>query len=99
MRLRGRAFGSATPRGGTPLGDIKRSFANLCRIMGLDGVTPQTLRHTAAVWMAESGIPMPVIAQYLGHRDGRITQRVYARYSPDYMACCTNAIEEMEKRA
>ena len=33
--------------------------------------------------MAEAGVPMSVIAQYLGHSDSRLTERVYAQYSPE----------------
>jgi integrase len=50
------------------------------------------MRHTAAVWMAEAGVPMPVIAQYLGHTDSRITERVYARFSPDYLRGAADAL-------
>jgi integrase len=50
------------------------------------------LRHTAAVWMAEAGIPMAEIAQYLGHSDDRITSRVYARYGPDHLRKAAAAI-------
>ncbi len=43
------------------------------------------LRHTAAVLMAESGVPMSEISQYLGHNSTETTERVYARYSPEYL--------------
>jgi integrase len=43
------------------------------------------LRHTAAVLMAESAVPMSEISQYLGHNSTETTERVYARYSPDYL--------------
>lgn len=56
-------------------------------------MSPQFLRHTAAVWMAEAKPPMAEIAQYLGHEDDRITQRVYARYSPDYLRQAAAALE------
>jgi len=56
-------------------------------------VTPHVLRHTAAVWMAESGVPMPQIAQYLGHADSRVTERVYARFSPTYLRGAADALE------
>lgn len=78
--------------GGRKVGSIKRGFASACRRAGLEDVTPHTLRHTAAVWMAERGVPMTVIAQYLGHSDDRITQRVYARYSPDYLREAASAL-------
>jgi integrase len=47
--------------------------------------TPHMLRHSAAVWMAEAGKPMSMIGQYLGHTDSRITEKVYARFSPDFL--------------
>ena len=64
---------------------IKKAFGRAVAKCGWDDVTPHTLRHTAAVWMAEAGVPMSEIAQYLGHADSRVTERVYARYSPDYL--------------
>ena len=64
---------------------VKRAFSAACKRAKLEAVTPHVLRHTAASWMAEAGIPMPEIAQYLGHSDSRITERVYARYSPSYL--------------
>lgn len=73
--------------------NIKKGFAAAARRADLLDVSPHVLRHTAAVWMAEAGVPMPVIAQYLGHRDDRITQRVYARFSPDYLAGAAAALE------
>jgi integrase len=48
--------------------------------------------RTAAVWMAEAGVPMPEIAQCLGHRNSRTTERVYARYSPDYLQGAARAL-------
>lgn len=71
--------------GGKKVGSVKRAFAAACARAGVEDVTPHVLRHTAAVWMAEAGVPMAEIAQYLGHADDRITQRVYARFSPDYL--------------
>lgn len=54
--------------------------------------TPHMLRHSAAVWMAEAGQPMSVIAQYLGHTDSRITERVYARFSPAFLKGASEAL-------
>jgi integrase len=76
-----------------PVRSVKRAFAAACMRARLEGVTPHTLRHTAAVWMAQGGRLMPEIAQYLGHGDDRITQRVYARYSPDYLRAAARALE------
>lgn len=70
---------------GRPVKGIKTGFNAACKAAGLAGVTPHVLRHTAAVHMAEAGVPMAEIAQYLGHGDSRITERVYARFSPDHL--------------
>jgi integrase len=42
--------------------------------------------------MAEAGVSMPEIAHYLGHSNSRTTERVYARYSPDYLQGAARAL-------
>lgn len=79
--------------GGKPVGSVKKAFARACREAELDGVTPHVLRHTAAVWMAEAGVTMPEIARYLGHSDSRLTERVYAKFSPGFLARAAQALE------
>lgn len=64
---------------------IKKGFAAACRRAGVKA-TPHMLRHSAAVWMAEAGTPMSQIARFLGHTDSAITERVYARFSPTFLA-------------
>lgn len=61
---------------------VKRSLAKAAEKAGLEAVTAHVFRHSAARWQAEAGIPMSQIASYLGHSDDRVTQRVYAKYSP-----------------
>jgi integrase len=73
--------------------DIKHGFSLTANRAGLKGVHPHVLRHTAAVWMAEDGVPMSEIAQYLGHTSTRVTERVYARYSPEYLKKSANSLE------
>lgn len=71
--------------GGQPVKSIKKGFSKAVEKAGLTNVSPHVLRHTAAVHLAEAGIPMAEISQYLGHEDERITARVYARFSPGHM--------------
>lgn len=78
---------------GRPVRSVRKAFRTACEKAGLQGVTPHVLRHTAAVHMAESGVPMSEIAQYLGHSSTRVTERVYARYSPDYLRRAASALE------
>lgn len=69
---------------GDRVGSVKKAVGQAGHRAGLK-VTPHILRHSAAVWMAEDGVPMEQIAQYLGHTNPAITFKVYARYSPDYL--------------
>jgi len=78
---------------GAPVKSIKRAFRAAVMRAGLDkAVTPHVLRHTAASWMAEAGIPMSEIAAVLGHRDSRTTERVYAKFSPEYLQKAVRAL-------
>jgi integrase len=78
---------------GKPVLDIKKSFAAACVAAGLEDVTPHTLRHTAATWMAQAGVPMMMVSRYLGHTDTRTTERIYAHHAPEYLAPATAALD------
>jgi integrase len=71
---------------------IKKGFSAAARRAGLSEVTPYVLRHTAAVWMAEGGVPMSEISQYMGHTSTAVTERVYARFSPQHLRRGADAI-------
>lgn len=70
---------------GKPVASVKTGTRAAARRAGLPGVTPHVLRHTAATWMAMKGVPFAEIARLLGHSDSRITERVYAKQTPDYL--------------
>lgn len=70
---------------------IKNGFAAAARRAGLKA-TPHMLRHSTAVWQAEQNIPFSQIAQFLGHTDSRITERVYGRFSPSFLANAAEAL-------
>lgn len=88
-----RTCGHVIEYGGVQVGKVRKAFASAAEAAGLPWCTPHVLRHTAAVWMAEAGVPMPEIAQYLGHADDRITQRIYARFSPQHLRRAAGALE------
>ena len=73
--------------------NIKRAFASAVKRAGMADITPHDLRHSAAVWMAAAGTSMPKIAQYLGHSDSKLTERVYARFAPEHLRDAANALE------
>jgi integrase len=69
---------------GSPVGSVKKAIERLSSKTGIE-FSPHVLRHTCAVWMAQADVPMQKIAQYMGHTSTRITEQVYARYSPSFM--------------
>lgn len=79
--------------GGKRVASIKHAFRRAVERACLLKVSPHVLRHTAAVWMAEAGVPMEEIAQFMGHSDSATTFRVYARYSPEYLRRAAKALE------
>lgn len=78
---------------GEKVGSVKKGVSAAAKRSKLTFVTPHVLRHSAAVWMAEGGRKMEEIAQFLGHSDSRITERVYAKYSPQYLREAANLLE------
>lgn len=78
---------------GKRVASIKTGFNAAARRAGLEDVTPHVLRHSAATWMAEDGVDMEIIAQYLGHNDVATTRRIYARFSPEYLRGAAESLE------
>jgi integrase len=70
--------------GGKPVQSVKKGIQRLSERAGVP-FSPHVLRHTCAVWMAQDNVPMQMISQYLGHTSLRMTEQVYARYSPSFM--------------
>lgn len=77
---------------GSNVGSVKKGIAEAGRRAGLK-VSPHVLRHSAAVWMAEDGVSMSEIAQYLGHTNPATTFKTYARYSPEHLQKAAKALD------
>jgi len=82
--------------GGAPINAIKRAFREAAARAGFTpgAVTPYTLRHTAATWMAQRGVSLWEIAGFLGHSDTRMVERTYAHHHPDYRTNAKIALSE-----
>ena len=72
--------------------DFRKTWGKIIKEAGLEGVTPHTIRHTVATQLVRKGVPIIEVAKLLGHRDSRITEKVYAKFSPDYLQ---NATEKL----
>jgi integrase len=90
--FKGRTSEYVIERGGQRVKSIKKAFLAASQRSGVHA-TPYTLRHTGAVWAAESGISMPELAQMMDHDDDRTTQKHYARFSPGHLRGVAEAIE------
>jgi integrase len=60
---------------GNPVGSVKTAFNAACRRAGIRGFRFHDLRHTAASWLVQAGVPLDVVRDILGHADVRTTMR------------------------
>ena len=79
--------------GGRRVTTIKTGFNAARERSGIDHCTPHDLRRTAGRLMAEAGVPIEQIAQYLGHTNPNITRSTYAQFSPQYLRDAASALE------
>lgn len=77
---------------GGALGSVRHGIAAACRRAGLEGVTPHTLRHTAATWMVQAGVSLDDVARFLGHSDTKMVRRVYGHHEPAWLAGAAAAL-------
>lgn len=81
-----------SPRGGEAMTSFRTAFAAAVKSAGLPGkVTPHTLRHTFAAWLAQAGVDLLSIRDLLGHSDAAVTQ-IYAHLSPARLVKAVGAI-------
>ena len=76
---------------GRPIRSIKKGFAAASRRAGLQEVTPHTLRHTAATWLMQKGVPLWEASGFLAMSQETL-QRVYGHHHPDFMRRAADAI-------
>lgn len=75
-------------RNGGRIRDFRALWAKIMAELGLS-ITPHVLRHTVATQLAQKNVPMTQISRLLGHKSTAITERVYAKFSPDF---CKQAV-------
>jgi integrase len=90
-RRRGTELGFVIHENGARLKDIKKGFASACRHAGLEQVSPHTLRHTAATWLMQHGVPMWDAAGFLG-MSRETLERVYGHHHPEHLREAADAM-------
>lgn len=78
---------------GAPVKNVRTAFERAVERAGLSDLTIHDIRHTAACWLAMDGHSMSEIAQYLGHSNSLVTERIYARYSPEHLTRLATSLE------
>lgn len=81
-RVEGNPYVIVGTKAGSPLADLKRPWAALCRQAKLSGVRLHDLRHTFASFGAGASLGLPMIGKLLGHSQAATTQR-YAHLADD----------------
>jgi integrase len=83
---------------GAPVKSVKTGFKHAVALAGLWGrVTPHTLRHTAATWLMQRGVPIWQAAGYLG-MSTQMIERTYGHHHPDYMRGAAQAITSKQSQ-
>ena len=79
---------------GQPVSTITRAF-NRARDLAKLGkdVTPHVLRHTAASWALNKDVPLKKISEFLGHKDMRTTELIYAKAKAGFTYEAARAVE------
>jgi integrase len=83
---------------GAPVRSVKTGFRHAVKLAGLWGkVTPHTLRHTAATWLMQRGVPIWQAAGYLG-MSAQMIEHTYGHHHPDYMRAAAAAITTKQQQ-
>ena len=77
---------------GSPIGDVKKSFATACARAGIENFRIHDLRHTCAAWLVPAGVPLTEVRDLLGHTTVRMTER-YAHLAPENVRAAVALLE------
>jgi integrase len=85
----------ADPHGGALRGDglYKYFWLPTLRRLGLPQVRLYDARHSAATMLLESGVPMRVVQELLGHSSMAVTADVYSHVTPAFKRQAAEALE------
>jgi len=82
-RMRGAELGYVLHINGERIADIKKGFAAACERAGIEGVSPHTLKHTAATWLMQARTDPWQAAGFLSTSVETLL-RVYGHHHPNY---------------
>jgi len=74
---------------------LRSAFKRAVASSKLAGMRFHDLRHSAASFMVQAGVPLFEVAKMLGHRDLRMTQR-YAHLAPEHLRGAVAALDRID---
>ncbi len=77
--------------GGKPVIRVNKAFGKAALAAGLEGVSPHTLRHTAATWLMQNGADLWAAAGFLG-MTVEMLERNYGHHHPNHLKSAVVAI-------
>lgn len=74
--------------------DQRAVFDGAAASVGLDGLTPHAVRHTAASLAIAAGADVKVVQQMLGHKSATMTLDLYGHLFPDRLDTVADAMDK-----
>ena len=74
--------------------EVSMAFLRACKAAGVVDFHFHDLRHTAASWMRQRGVPLDLIQRQLGHKDSRMTAR-YAHVAAQQVRDAVNSLDPL----
>ena len=89
-KRRGTDLGYVINNNGKPIKSVKKSFSNTVAALGLEDVTPHTLRHTCVSWKIQKNQDYGKVGQYVG-MSPKMVKDVYGHMNPEHLKEVANA--------
>ena len=91
-------FRYVVPWGNHSVRRVDRTMKEVAQSIGLEGITPHVLRHTAATWQMQAGTDMLEAGRYLGMTT-RTLESTYAHHRPEHLHNARDAYQRARRRA
>jgi integrase len=81
-------------------GNVRYAFARGAKLAGIADkrgkvATPHHLRHLYVSALLDAGVPITNVADFVGHRDVKVTHRIYGHLLPSAWERATDALESL----
>jgi integrase len=82
---------------GNPVKDIHQGLKAAMRRAGIDEkfFGAHAFRHSAATWIADTGIDLRKVQKLLGHESFDTTDQIYAGHSPGYLTGAVDVLDQI----